>query len=109
MRLKHLSPLEYGIPVPNTDDQMIIIGIIIDGTDEILCIVDKATGKYYIERLLKVWSSLDKYSMANTTTISDEEGWQEYNKFFADNGLELILDGMKHTKKQYEQRATCLQ
>lgn len=86
MKLKYIRHdiSDSSIPLMINEYQM-IIGILTDESDMIVCFVDRNTSSYYIERIKNKFA-IDVFVDTNLEVISDE-AFAEYDLFFRSHGL----------------------
>lgn len=86
MRL--LFALKEGVAKPVTDSHgyQRIIASLLDDDNQIVAIIDKNTGKFYIEKLINRFA-IDQYQSTNFKKIDDVEEWDSYKSFFHMMGI----------------------
>lgn len=95
MKIVHMAPLSQGWIVEGTSDTQLVVSVLEDDNDEVACIVDISTGKYYINRIIDkdaIW----KFAPHNFAKIENDDAFDAYHKFFFDNGLGIAIDGMNY-------------
>ena len=95
MKIIHMAPLSQGWIVEGTGDTQLVVSVLEDDNDEVVCIVDTSTGKYYINRIIDkdaIW----KFAPHNFAKIENDDAFDAYHKFFFDNGLGIAIDGMNY-------------
>lgn len=84
------GPLSQGWIVEGTDDTQLVVSVLEDDNDEVACIVDTSTGKYYINRIIDkdaIW----KFAPHNFAKIENDDAFDAYHKFFLTMDLALQL------------------
>lgn len=94
LKIVFICPPNHGWEVEHAYGQL-VIGMIEDGGDEIVCVIDQVHGSYHIHKLINK-NSFDKFSWYNMERIESDEAFEAYQKAFFDAGLGIILDGMAY-------------
>lgn len=91
MKLKYirLDVHDRSTPLMLNEHQM-IVGILTDESDMIVCFIDRNTSSYYIERIINKFA-VDMFVDTNLAVVSDEE-FAAYDLFFRSHGLFSSLE-----------------
>lgn len=94
MKLLMMVPPNMGFEIEGSYGTQIVVAALMDGGDEIICVIDQNRHSYHIQKVVDR-NAIFKYSDPNMVRIDDDEAWEAYHKFFHDAGLGIILDGMR--------------
>lgn len=97
MKIVHMAPERMGFNVEGSLDHQVVVAVLEDDGIEIALIVDKVYNACYINELIDK-NAIWKFSVHNFKRVDDDKAFEAYRKFFYDNGLGSILDGIANSQ-----------
>ena len=94
MILKMLVPPSEAYEVDGTHGTQLVIALVEDDSNEYVCVIDQFHGTYHLMQLIDK-SAIFKFSHHNMARIEIDEVWDAINKYLFDQGLGVVLDGMR--------------
>ena len=97
MKILMMAPEKHGYLVEDSNEHQLVVAVIEDDGIEVALIVDTLENKYYINEIIDrkaVW----KFSSHNFKKVESDDAFDAYEKFFFDNGLGLVLNGMAYAR-----------
>lgn len=95
MKIVHMAPEKMGFNVEGSFDHQVVVAVLEDDGVQVALIVDKVYNACYINELIDkdaIW----KFATHNFKRVDDDKTFEAYRKFFYDNGLGSIIDGIAH-------------
>lgn len=93
MKIVHMAPENMGFNVEGSYDHQVVVAVLEDGGIQVGLIVDKVYNACYINEIIDK-NAIWKFSYHNFKKVEDDKAFEAYRKFFYDNGLGVILDGI---------------
>lgn len=93
MKIVHMAPERMGFNVEGSFDHQVVVAVLEDDGIEVALIVDKVYKTCYINELIDkraIW----KYATHNFKRVDNDKAFEAYCKFFYENGLDKILEGI---------------
>jgi len=86
MRLLFALKEKEGKPVTDSYGFQEVVASVLDGSDQIIVILDSNTDKLYIEKVVNRFD-INLYKSDNFMKIEDKEEWNTYKSFFHTMGI----------------------
>ncbi|RLA59190.1 MAG: hypothetical protein DRQ78_10960 [Epsilonproteobacteria bacterium] len=86
MRLLFALKEKQGKPVTDTYGYQEVVASVLDGSDQVIVLLDNNTNKLYIEKVINRFD-IDLYRSSNFMKIEDKEEWDTYKSFFHSMGI----------------------
>lgn len=86
MKLQFAHKEGSGLPVSDSYGYQEVVASLLDDNNQIIVILDKKQGKYYIEQVINRFA-IDLFAGINFKKIEDPEEWDEYLDFFYIMGI----------------------
>ena len=93
MKILHLAPIKDGFIVGDCEYQT-VVAVMEDGGEEFAAVLDHNNRSCHIVRIINKNSNWKFYSY-NMDRIGSDEQWDACSKFLYDNGLGVIVDGLR--------------
>jgi len=86
MRLLFAYKEKQGKPVTDSCGYQEVVASVLDGSDQVIVILDNNTSKVYIEKVINRFD-IDLYRSSNFMKIENIEAWDSYKSFFHTMGI----------------------
>lgn len=97
MKIVHMAPEKQGYIVEGSFEQQVVVAVLEDDGIEVALIIDMVENKSYINEIIDK-NAIWKFASHNFKRVESDEAFEAYQKFFLDNGLHLIIDGINYSR-----------
>lgn len=101
MKIVHMAPEKQGYMVEGSHGHQVVVAVLEDDGIQVALIIDMLENKSYINELIDK-NAIWKFASHNFKKVESDEAFEAYQRFFIDNGLHLVIDGINYDRSGYK-------